>query len=66
MQCWPCPEALGPRTPRLSPFRYAFYLQRGMTERAKKYREAARKAVSYDLDYYFNQVDQNPSPYKRW
>ena len=45
---------------------YAFYLQRGMTERAKKYREAARKAVSYDLDYYFNQVDQNPSLYKRW
>ena len=45
---------------------YAFYLQRGMTVRAKKYREAARKAVSYDLDYYFKQVDANPSLYKRW
>jgi hypothetical protein len=39
---------------------YAFYLQRGMTERAKKSRAAARKAVSYDLDYYFKQVDENP------
>jgi hypothetical protein len=37
-----------------------------MTERAKKYREAARKAVTYDLDYYFKQVDANPSLYKRW
>ena len=37
---------------------YAFYLQRGMTDRAKKFREAAKKAVSYDLDYYFKQVDQ--------
>jgi HEAT repeat protein len=44
---------------------YAFYLQRGMTERARKYREAAKKAVSYDLDYYFKQVDENPSFYKR-
>ncbi len=44
---------------------YAFYLQRGMTDRAKNYREAARKAVSYDLDYYFRQVDENPSLYQR-
>jgi HEAT repeat protein len=44
---------------------YAFYLQRGMTERAKKYREAAKKAVTYDLDYFFNQVDQDPSRYTR-
>jgi hypothetical protein len=44
---------------------YAFYLQRGMTERAKKYREAARKAALYDLDYYFKQVDENPSLYQR-
>ena len=45
---------------------YAFYLQRALTERAKKFREAARKAASYDLDYYFKRVDQNPSLYKRW
>jgi hypothetical protein len=44
---------------------YAFYLQRGMTERAQKYREASKKAASYDLDYYFKQVDANPSLYTR-
>lgn len=44
---------------------YAFYIQHGMTERANKFREAAKKAVSYDLDYYFKQVDENPSLYKR-
>jgi hypothetical protein len=44
---------------------YAFYVQRGMTERAKKFREAAKKAASYDLDYYFKQVDENPSLYQR-
>ncbi len=44
---------------------YAFYLQRGMSERAKIYRAAARKAASYDLDYYFNMVDQSPSTYTR-
>ncbi len=44
---------------------YAFYVQRGMTERAQKYREAANKAASYDLDYYFKQVDANPSIYTR-
>jgi hypothetical protein len=44
---------------------YAFYVQRGMTERAKKFRQEANKAASYDLDYYFKQVDQNPSLYKR-
>lgn len=40
---------------------YPFYLQRGMTDRAKTYREAARKAASYDLDYFFKQVDENPA-----
>lgn len=44
---------------------FAFYVQRGMTERAQKFREAAKKAASYDLDYYFKQVDQNPSLYQR-
>lgn len=44
---------------------YAFYLQRGMTERAKIYRAAANKAASYDLDYFFNMVDQSPSTYTR-
>jgi HEAT repeat protein len=44
---------------------YAFYVQRGMTERSKKFRQKAKKAVSYDLDYYFKMVDENPSLYKR-
>ena len=45
---------------------YAFYLQHGMTERAEKFRATAKKAASYDLDYYFKEVDGNPSQYKRW
>ena len=44
---------------------YAFYMHRGMTERARKFRQAAKKAASYDLDYFFKQVDPNPSLYKR-
>jgi HEAT repeats len=44
---------------------YAFYVIRGMTERAKNYRGKAKKAASYDVDYYFNQVDKNPSSYIR-
>ena len=44
---------------------YAFYLQRGMTERAQRYRKAAKEAASYDLDYYFKQVDENPPLYTR-
>ena len=45
---------------------YAFYLQRGMTERAKKYRAAANRAASYDLDYFFKQVDQAPQNFTRY
>lgn len=44
---------------------YAFYVQRGMTERARKFREAATGAATYDLDRYFRQVDENPSLYLR-
>ena len=44
---------------------YVFYVQRGMTERAKKFRQEAARAAPYDLDYYFKQVDENPSLYKR-
>ncbi len=42
---------------------YALYVQRGLNERAKKYRAAAAKTVSYNLDYYFDQVDRYPSHY---
>jgi len=40
---------------------YAFYILRGMADRAKTFREKANKAATYDLDYFFKQVDQNPS-----
>lgn len=44
---------------------YAFYILRGMTDRAKRFREKANRAARYDLDHYFKQVDQNPSHYLR-
>lgn len=44
---------------------YALYIQRGMTDRAKIYREAAKKVVSFDLDYYFDMVDEHPDHYTR-
>jgi hypothetical protein len=36
-----------------------------MTARAKKFRQEANKAASYDLDYFLKQVEENPSRYKR-
>jgi hypothetical protein len=44
---------------------YALYVRSGMMSRAKRYRSNAVKAVSYDLDYFFKQVDANPSLYTR-
>ena len=44
---------------------YAFYVQRGMAERAKKFRQEAKSAAPYDLDYYSSQVNENPSLYKQ-
>jgi hypothetical protein len=43
---------------------YAFYLQRGMPERAAKYRAAAKKAVTYDMDYFFDMADKDPAAYQ--
>ncbi len=43
---------------------YAFYLKRGMPERARAYREKMKKAVTYDIDLYFKRVDENPSGYE--
>lgn len=36
-----------------------------MTARATNFRQKADKAAGYDLDYYFKQVDRDPSLYKR-
>jgi hypothetical protein len=44
---------------------YAFFILSGMTDRAKNFRERATKASSYDLDYFFKLVDQNPTNYLR-
>jgi hypothetical protein len=40
---------------------YAFYILKGMADHAKAFRKKANKVATYDLDYYFKQVDQNPS-----
>ena len=42
---------------------YAFYFKRGLPERAKAWRIAAQKRVTYDLEYYFKQVDDFPAGY---
>ncbi|MBI5832852.1 MAG: HEAT repeat domain-containing protein [Armatimonadetes bacterium] len=44
---------------------YALYVQRGLTARAKAFRERCVKAMSYDIDQYFRQVDANPGLYRR-
>ncbi|MCW3054060.1 MAG: repeat-containing protein [Chthonomonadales bacterium] len=44
---------------------YAFYLQNGLSARAKKFRSKATRAASYDLDYFFKQVDSQPNAFKR-
>ncbi|MBW1807380.1 MAG: HEAT repeat domain-containing protein [Deltaproteobacteria bacterium] len=44
---------------------YALYLQRGLEKRARKFRQACKKVLSYDIDYYFDMVDKNPSTYQR-
>jgi hypothetical protein len=43
---------------------YAFYLQRGMRERAAAYRAKVKKERTYDMDYYFNMVDKSPATYE--
>jgi hypothetical protein len=44
---------------------YALYRQRNMTKRAKSFREKCRKRLTYDIDYYFKMVDENPNRYQR-
>jgi hypothetical protein len=42
---------------------YAFYVQRGLTDRAKAFRALCKKTITYDIDYYFNMVDERPGDY---
>jgi HEAT repeat protein len=44
---------------------YALYLQRGLTKRAKAFREECKHTVHFDMEYYFNMVDQSPGTYQR-
>ena len=42
---------------------YALYLARGLKARAKRFRDAVRKTESYNIDYFFDMADKNPSTY---
>jgi hypothetical protein len=42
---------------------YALYLSRGLPARAQQFREATRKSLSYDIDYFFDMADKNPEAY---
>jgi hypothetical protein len=42
---------------------YALYVRRGLASRAKQFRAAAKKTISFDMEYYFDEVDKSPSTY---
>jgi HEAT repeat protein len=42
---------------------YALYLSRGLVSRAKRFRETTRKSGPFDMDMFFDRVDQNPTVY---
>ena len=42
---------------------YALYLRRGLPARAKRFRATVRKSVTYDIDYYFDMADKDPSTF---
>ncbi len=44
---------------------YALYVQRGLANRAQAFRKKCRQTFGYDIDYYFNMVDQSPDTYQR-
>jgi len=44
-------------------FVYALELRSGLTDRAKKFRAAANKASTYDVETYFKRADENPTLY---
>jgi hypothetical protein len=44
---------------------YALYVQKGLAARAQAFRAQCKKAITYDIDYYFKQVDEHPSHYTR-
>ena len=44
---------------------YALYLQRGLNDRAKAFREQCRKKLTFDIDYDLKMVDESPDQYQR-
>jgi hypothetical protein len=42
---------------------YALYLVRGLTARARRFRETAKRTIPFDMSAYFDMVDQNPSTF---
>jgi hypothetical protein len=44
---------------------YALYLSRGLVSRAKQFRDTTRKSAPFDMDLFFDRVDQNPAGYLR-
>ena len=42
---------------------YALYLVRGMTARARRFREAAKRTIPFDMSLYFDQADKSPGTY---
>lgn len=44
---------------------YALYVQKGLTARARSFREQSKKTITYDIDLYFKMVDENPGLYVR-
>ena len=44
---------------------YALYVQRGMADRAARFRALTKKSVIGALDEFFNRVDQNPESFQR-
>jgi hypothetical protein len=44
---------------------YALYMSRGLVSRAKQFREMTRKSVGFDMDIFFDRVDQSPTAYVR-
>ena len=44
---------------------YALYVNRGLTDRATAFRALCKKNITYDIDYFFKQVDERPGDYGR-
>jgi HEAT repeat protein len=42
---------------------YALYLSRGLVARAQQFREATRRSVPDDIDYFFDMADKDPATY---